>query len=233
MVTLEILESLQSIEPTENLQRLVNGSMSRLLTSFASVGDSQPQLASVNSPYLWLIADSRLCLDGGTWTITFADDGRRFKGVDKNQPLPTLESLTQRCTRFLLESVQLKDETRVITVERRDDDVPTQDVHINDLVDPFGITLVQKATVRNTSSITVEFDRRVARSDNGVKIPLAPLAEVAVALMAPSGDSEISELVRFLASVPGSETPLGILPRGGCDTSDRSVGDGTKRQPLC
>ena len=199
LITLEVLENLTSVEALPNLQHLVNANASRLLVSYAATSEHEPLLASAHNPFNWLVVDSRLRLGGSEWTITFADDGRHFKGLKKDNPLLTVEEVTHRASEFPIEAVELDDETLVITVEPKDPDGLLFHSAVDGLAGAIGRrALVRSVTVKNGAPITVEFDRLVA-STRQDKMALPQLAEVAVALMTTSDEIERTELMTVLA----------------------------------
>ena len=198
MVTLEVLENLESVELLPNLQHLVNANVSRLFVSYAAVSEHEPRLTSVQSPFSWLVVDSRLCLDGPEWTIAFADDGRHFSGVSKDRRLPTIEEVNRRAWEFLIEAVELDDENLLVTVEPKDPDGLRFHGAIGGLSGVSGLpTLVRSITVRNGVAIEVEYDRLIANTRQH-KIPLPQLADVAVALMTDSDEIEGLKLRKLL-----------------------------------
>ena len=199
MVTLSALEGLGSVEPLPNLQHLVNANTSRLFVSYAAASEHEPRLISAHSPFYWLIVDSRLCLEGSEWRITFADDGRHFIGVKKHRRLLTIDEVSHRASGFEIEAVELEDETFLITVEPK---IPNWlesnrklDV-LNRIVDH--LARVRSVTVRSGAKITIEFNRRVASIQED-KIALPELAEVAVALMTASNETERTALLEYLS----------------------------------
>ena len=209
MVTLDVLEKLTTVEPHPNLRHLVNANVARLLISYAVASEHEPRLVNAHSSFDWLIVDSRLCLDGPEWTITFADDGRRFRGVSKDHRLLAVEEVTRRARGFPIEAVEFDDEALVITVEPKDPDGLLFDGAVDGLAEAIGRpALVRSVTVRNGAAIMVEFDRLVASIRQG-KMALPQLAEVAVALMTASDDTEMAELMRFLTPRPEEGSLIG------------------------
>ncbi len=190
MVTLDVLEGLGAVEPSANLQRLVDSNAERLQVSYAAASRHDPRLGSANGAFQWFVAESRLRLDGPQWTISFTDDGRHFRGLKRDQALISVDEVMRRSTNYAIEAVGLDDENLVITVEPKDGARKGDGVAVEQLAEAIGSTpRVRTVTVRNGAPITVEFDRLVAGIERG-RISLPLLAEVALDLMTKSSQEE-------------------------------------------
>lgn len=196
------LESLGSIEPSSSFDRLVSVNADRLLVSYAHTRhEVSRRLRDDGSPELrWSVAGSSLILEGPEWSIEYSADGRHFKSVPRDRPLPGLTEFTRRANRFRVESMKLDDEHAAITVEPKDPDGDTGSA-VRDIAERLsGLTGVRRAVVRNGGSISVEFDRLVTAAKEQ-RIGLRALTEVAVSLTAKAADAEREELVASLANL--------------------------------
>ena len=201
MVTLGLLESLESVDALPNLQRLVCANSTRLLVSYAAVSARQPNLFSNGLKFRWSINDSRLCLDGPTWTIKFADDGRHFRGLTADCHLPTWDEVSRMASLFHLEGVEFHDEVHETRIKPLSLTGSKGHIAIDRLADMYGDQAqVRSVTVRSGQSITVEFDRQVAYVLDSLKTTLPQLTEVAATLMTASDPIEVSELTTLLTA---------------------------------
>lgn len=190
MATLRILESLGNVENNANLQKFINVNADRLSVSYASAARQDSELGHSNQSFLWRIAGSRLCLSLAEWVLNFVDDGRSLRGVKRDHPLLSIEEVRRRAVNFPIEAVRLDDESMFITVERKRTSSLTSGATVGQRAEAIGDQArVRTVTVRNGSSITVEFDRLIAGLERG-RVPLPQLAEVSVALL--TGDTSLN-----------------------------------------
>lgn len=198
-VDLDVLSALRSVEPTANLQALVNSNLERFQVSFAAADAHAPRMALSAEPFSWLIVAGLLNLDGPEFLLQFTADGRAFRGRKPDQPLLAVEAVRGRAAGFRVEGLGLDDENLVITVEAKERDDSSSSTLFDDLANAIGSSpRVRSLHIRyGGQSMICQFDRQVVDVQDG-RASLSDVALVAATVLTPLDEAVRDQLADFV-----------------------------------
>lgn len=207
-VDLDVLSELRSIEPTANLQSLLNSNLERFQVSFAAADTHEPRMALSAEPFNWLIANGLLHLDGPEFLLQFTADGRAFRGRKPDQALLAVEAVRRRAGGFRVEGLGLDDENLVITVEAKGHDDSSASTLFDDLASAIGSSPgVRSLHIRyGGHSMICHFDRRIVDVEDG-RASLSDVGLVAATVLTPIDHAVRNQLAVFL----GTDRSVGTL----------------------
>ncbi len=196
-VTLDELESLGEVGPTENLQRLMGFASSELRTRAVHVdrADGQPSL-ELDTRFLWSIRDRVLQVANHSTVLRVVDDLRRLRGVSEDLQGPTMAELRNRISGYQLIKVALRSTGFEADLRAVSETPAIQQRDLNAVADDIDPTAeVIRATVQPPtvgSPYDCDFRRSIVQAAREAEAdePLANLVLAAASLLANVTDRE-------------------------------------------
>lgn len=204
-LALERLEELGDVASSENLQRLLGSAADRVKAHVMATARTGGELP-LEMPFRWAIKDGLVQLADHEFTLRFAKDRRRFRGVPADQAAPRLTSVRGRLTGMTLSEMDISTSDLDMDVRAKGAPRAADDPMFAELPDDSRVRRVRFPTPSSGQYLQADFERRMV--DTVDDDPPLALREVAIAgyrALYESSKSTLTRLDRALAPSKSSE----------------------------